>query len=183
MTTPCGACKVQRRRCGLECLMSAYFPAEHIQRFACVHHVFGAGNVANMLRTTKQELRGHVVNTLAYQAEARVRDPVYGCVGLIWELEESLRRVKEDLWKAQAELAQYIGPEFVRQMSPSYRCGPSLKRKAVALPPRTPPPRLELGGGVWFPIDVDDIENWDPFPPWDHNAIAHPSAIFFTREG
>ncbi|CAJ1942737.1 unnamed protein product [Sphenostylis stenocarpa] len=140
--TPCGACKYQRRRCGQYCLLAPYFPAENIQQFAYVHHVFGGGNVSNILKSTKLEMRMWVVRALAYQAEARVRDPVHGCVGVIREQEENLRILKEKLEKAQRELAQYLGPEVVRKLSPRYD-GPSVT------------------------VDDVDLSSPDPFPSWE----------------
>ncbi|TKY55743.1 LOB domain-containing protein 36 [Spatholobus suberectus] len=160
-TPPCGACKYQRRRCGPDCVFAPHFPTESIQKFACVHHVFGASNVGTILKSLQPEMRESAAKTLAYQAEARVRDPVHGCVGLIAELEERHRRVKEDLLKAQTELAQFVSPEAMREMCP--RFGPSLKRKK----PVPPPVLVELDAAS-FPVLCGDaeLEKWDPFPPW-----------------
>ncbi|KAG4930825.1 hypothetical protein JHK84_047806 [Glycine max] len=178
----CGACKYQRRRCYSDiCMFAPYFPAENIQRFACVHHVFGGGNVGSMLNITKPKLRGWVVKTLAYQAEARVRDPVHGCVGLIRELEENHRKVKEDLAKAQMELARYMGPEFVRKLSPNYGGESSLKGKFVA---HLQPTTMELDFAPSIAIDVDDLDKWDPFPPWETSfQNVGPSSSHAHGEG
>nr|CAD1825542.1 unnamed protein product [Ananas comosus var. bracteatus] len=46
----CAACKHQRRRCSRDCLLSPYFPASLPHKFACVHKIFGASNVARMLQ-------------------------------------------------------------------------------------------------------------------------------------
>jgi hypothetical protein len=56
----CAACKYLRRRCDPDCVLAPYFPASHPQRYACVHHVFGASNVARMLQVrTNPPLTNH----------------------------------------------------------------------------------------------------------------------------
>ncbi|KAG2408651.1 LOB domain-containing protein [Vigna angularis] len=154
--TPCGACKYQRRRCGSDCVMVSYFPAESIQRFAYVHHVFGGGNVSNILRSTSPDLRKWVARALAYQAEARVRDPVHGCVGLIWEQEETLGILKEKLEKAKRELAQYVGPDVMQKMIGQCSSDPHAKT-------------VDLKAPLSAPVDFD-LSSWDPFPAWESSS-------------
>ncbi|KAI3505174.1 hypothetical protein L1887_27117 [Cichorium endivia] len=50
------------------------------------------------------------VNSLAYESDPRLRDPVYGCVGLISILQHRLRQVQIDSENAKRELANYIRP-------------------------------------------------------------------------
>jgi hypothetical protein len=37
------------------------------------------------------------VKSLAYEAEARLRDPVYGCVGLITQLQNKVRNLQNGI--------------------------------------------------------------------------------------
>jgi hypothetical protein len=46
----CAACKYLRRRCHSDCIFSLYFPPNDPQRFASVHKIYGASNVAKILR-------------------------------------------------------------------------------------------------------------------------------------
>jgi len=46
----CAACKYLRRRCPKDCVFSPYFPPNDPQKFACVHRIYGAGNVSKMLQ-------------------------------------------------------------------------------------------------------------------------------------
>ncbi|THU55255.1 hypothetical protein C4D60_Mb11t04640 [Musa balbisiana] len=48
--TRCAACRYLRRRCCEDCALAPYFPSANPQRFACVHRIFGASNVARMLQ-------------------------------------------------------------------------------------------------------------------------------------
>ncbi|KAF2295166.1 hypothetical protein GH714_031809 [Hevea brasiliensis] len=109
--SPCAACKFLRRKCTQECVFAPYFPPDQPQKFANVHRVFGASNVAKLLNELNTVQREDAVNSLAYEAEARLRDPVYGCVGLISILQHRLKELQSDLYNAKKELAHYIGPQ------------------------------------------------------------------------
>ncbi|KAL8193398.1 hypothetical protein R6Q57_026533 [Mikania cordata] len=108
--SPCAACKFLRRKCTQECVFAPYFPPDQPQKFANVHKVYGASNVAKLLNDLPATKREDAVNSLAYEADARLRDPVYGCVGLISILQHRLKQVQLDLENAKRELANYIGP-------------------------------------------------------------------------
>ncbi|KAK9061850.1 hypothetical protein SSX86_019034 [Deinandra increscens subsp. villosa] len=108
--SPCAACKFLRRKCTQECVFAPYFPPDQPQKFANVHKVYGASNVAKLLNDLPATQREDAVNSLAYEADARLRDPVYGCVGLISILQHRLKQVQLDLENAKRELANYIGP-------------------------------------------------------------------------
>lgn len=111
--SPCAACKFLRRKCTQECVFAPYFPPDQPQKFANVHKVFGASNVAKLLNDLNSAHREDAVNSLAYEADARLRDPVYGCVGLISILQHRLKQIKDDLENAKKELATYIGPSVL----------------------------------------------------------------------
>ncbi|KAL6526179.1 hypothetical protein OROMI_029819 [Orobanche minor] len=108
--SPCAACKCLRRKCTLECVFAPYFPPDNPRKFTNVHKVFGASNVSKILNELSAVEREDAVNSLAYEAEYRLRDPVYGCVGLISYLQHKLKQVQHDLEDAKKELATYIGP-------------------------------------------------------------------------
>ncbi|GLT66209.1 hypothetical protein SLA2020_385890 [Shorea laevis] len=110
-SSPCAACKLRRQKCTQECVFAPYFPPDQPQKFSNVHNVFGASNVAKILNELDASQREDAVNSLAYEAEARLRDPVYGCVGLISILQHRLKQVQSDLEQAKKELAALIGPQ------------------------------------------------------------------------
>ncbi|KAL1812443.1 hypothetical protein ACET3Z_022508 [Daucus carota] len=105
--TPCAACKFLRRKCVPDCIFAPYFPPEEPHKFANVHKIFGASNVTKLLNDILPHQREDAVNSLAYEAEARVRDPVYGCVGAISFLQMQVERLQEELDAANADLIQY----------------------------------------------------------------------------
>lgn len=115
-SSPCAACKLQRRKCTQECIFAPYFPADQPQKFAFIHKVFGASNVAKLLNELDVSQREDAVNSLAYEAEMRLRDPVYGCVGCISVLQHKLKMLHTELHNAKRELATYIGPQALLPM-------------------------------------------------------------------
>ncbi|CAH8263253.1 unnamed protein product [Arabidopsis lyrata] len=112
-STPCAACKLLRRKCTQECVFAPYFPPTNPQKFIFVHRVFGASNVTKILNDLPPDQREDTVNSLFYEAEARIRDPIYGCVGLISFLQQYLKKIQQDLVTAKEELAGYMGPDAV----------------------------------------------------------------------
>lgn len=89
------------------CIFAPYFPPEEPQKFANVHKIFGASNVTKLLNDLLPHQREDAVNSLAYEAEARVRDPVYGCVGAISFLQRQVERLQKELDAANAELIRF----------------------------------------------------------------------------
>ncbi|KAF5752821.1 LOB domain-containing protein 4 [Tripterygium wilfordii] len=102
--SPCAACKLLRRRCAQDCVFAPYFPADEPHKFANVHKVFGASNVNKMLQELPIHQRGDAVSSMVYEANARVRDPVYGCVGAISSLQQQVDVLQTQLAQAQAEV-------------------------------------------------------------------------------
>ncbi|CAH2037343.1 unnamed protein product [Thlaspi arvense] len=102
--SPCAACKLLRRKCVKDCVFAPYFPAKEPYKFAIVHKIFGASNVNKMLQMLSENHRSDAVNSIVYEANARVQDPVYGCVGTISSLHRQLETLQTQLAFAQAEL-------------------------------------------------------------------------------
>lgn len=88
---PCGACKFLRRKCVRGCIFAPYFDSEQgTAHFAAVHKVFGASNASKLLMRIPPHKRLDAVVTLCYEALARARDPVYGCVPHIFALQQQV---------------------------------------------------------------------------------------------
>nr|XP_043631370.1 LOB domain-containing protein 12-like [Erigeron canadensis] len=102
--SPCASCKLLRRRCAKDCIFAPYFPSDEPHKFAIVHKVFGASNVSKMLQELPVHQRGDAVSSLVYEANARTKDPVYGCVGAISYLQKQVSQLQMQLAIAQAEM-------------------------------------------------------------------------------
>ncbi|KAK7316467.1 hypothetical protein VNO77_35523 [Canavalia gladiata] len=110
--SPCAACKFLRRKCMPDCIFASYFPPEEPQKFANVHKIFGASNVSKLLNEVLPHQREDAVNSLAYEAEARIKDPVYGCVGAISVLQRQVLRLQKELDATNADLIRYTCNEI-----------------------------------------------------------------------
>ncbi|OIW12383.1 hypothetical protein TanjilG_04132 [Lupinus angustifolius] len=109
---PCAACKFLRRKCMPDCVFAPYFPPEEPQKFTNVHKIFGASNVSKLLNEVLPHQREDAVNSLAYEAEARIKDPVYGCVGAISVLQRQVMKLQKELDATNADLIRYTCNEM-----------------------------------------------------------------------
>uniref|UniRef100_A0A452Y3K0 LOB domain-containing protein n=1 Tax=Aegilops tauschii subsp. strangulata TaxID=200361 RepID=A0A452Y3K0_AEGTS len=105
--TPCAACKLLRRRCAQECPFSPFFSPLEPHKFASVHKVFGASNVSKMLLEVHESQRGDAANSLVYEANLRLRDPVYGCMGAILTLQQQVHALEAELAAVRAEILKH----------------------------------------------------------------------------
>ncbi|KAF7062361.1 hypothetical protein CFC21_068970 [Triticum aestivum] len=133
----CAACKYLRRRCAHDCVLAPYFPASHPHRYASVHRVFGASNVARLLQSLPVDERAQAAETMEMEAQWRVEDPVYGCTGIISQLQEEIQATQCELARTRAQLA----------IVPAH--GAQLQGSTVALPP---PPQHQRDDGHRVPI-------------------------------
>ncbi|CDP04291.1 unnamed protein product [Coffea canephora] len=102
--SPCAACKILRRRCAEKCVLAPYFPPTEPLKFTIAHKVFGASNIIKMLQELPEDQRADAVNSMVYEANSRIRDPVYGCAGAICQLQKQISELQAELAKAQAEM-------------------------------------------------------------------------------
>ncbi|XP_019194859.1 PREDICTED: LOB domain-containing protein 1-like [Ipomoea nil] len=102
--SPCAACKILRRRCAEKCVLAPYFPPNDPIKFTTAHRVFGASNIIKFLQELPECQRADAVSSMVYEANARLRDPVYGCAGAIDQLQKQVNMLQAQLAKAQAEV-------------------------------------------------------------------------------
>ncbi|KAH7691664.1 Lateral organ boundaries LOB domain-containing protein [Dioscorea alata] len=106
-SSPCGACKFLRRKCTRDCIFAPYFNCEQgPARFAAIHKVFGASNVSKLLLHVPVPERCEAVVTISYEAQARIRDPVYGCVSHIFALQHQVALLQAQVMQMKVQLAQ-----------------------------------------------------------------------------
>jgi len=72
-------------------MFAPHFCAEDgASQFAAIHKVFGASNAAKLLQQVAPADRSEAAATVTYEAQARLRDPVYGCVAHIFALQQQV---------------------------------------------------------------------------------------------
>ncbi|XP_052189871.1 LOB domain-containing protein 16-like [Diospyros lotus] len=103
----CGACVVLNRGCNSQCIFAPYFHGEDgIARFVAICDIFTVKNVVNILAPLPVSDRFWASDTLLFEAQARLQDPVYGYVSHILALQQ------------QAALPPYPGEASSSQMPP-----------------------------------------------------------------
>ncbi|PNX81588.1 LOB domain-containing protein 36-like [Trifolium pratense] len=119
---PCAACKHLRRRCDSSCDLAPYFPPDNPQRFEVVHKMFGRCNVAKILREVDATQRENTVNSLVYQAQARLMDPVNGYLNYVHNTDNRLKEVQQEIHNVKNELIKYLSPEVIQSVIKNPNC-------------------------------------------------------------
>ncbi|KAK9057377.1 hypothetical protein SSX86_022212 [Deinandra increscens subsp. villosa] len=105
--SPCGACKFLRRKCMKGCVFAPYFCHEQgATHFAAIHRVFGASNVSKLLGNLPLCDRSEAAATIAFEAQARLQDPIYGCVSHIFALQQQVVSLQSQLVSLREQAAQ-----------------------------------------------------------------------------
>ncbi|CAH2063707.1 unnamed protein product [Thlaspi arvense] len=105
--SPCGACKFLRRKCAKGCVFAPYFCHEQgASHFAAIHKVFGASNASKLLSHLPTGDRCEAAITISYEAQARLQDPIYGCVSHIFALQQQVVNLQAQLEILKQQAAQ-----------------------------------------------------------------------------
>ncbi|RRT33094.1 hypothetical protein B296_00058519 [Ensete ventricosum] len=105
--SPCGACKFLRRKCVRGCVFAPHFCHEQgAARFAAIHKVFGASNASKLLMHLPVGDRSEAALTISFEAQARLQDPIYGCVAHIFALQRQVVNLQAQLFSLKAQSAQ-----------------------------------------------------------------------------
>ncbi|KAE8723319.1 LOB domain-containing protein 18 [Hibiscus syriacus] len=171
---PCGACKFLRRKCVKGCIFAPYFdPDQGTVHFAAVHKVFGASNASKLLQGVPAHKRVDAGFSLCYEALARVKDPVYGCAGQIFTLQQQVVNLQAEVAYTQARVSTLqrltqMPPPKVECQSPtnvhySSEIGPDMVRSSnmsiIFDPAQLHQPSIELASSLNpFEQGIDDEE-------------------------
>ncbi|CAB4301490.1 unnamed protein product [Prunus armeniaca] len=168
--TPCAACKLLRRRCAQECplfslLLSPRTPKVRLrpQGLWCQQRLQDAHESLVPIQTLQcryfaavQEVpesqRADAANSLVYEANVRLRDPVYGCMGAISALQQQVQSLQAELNAVRGEILKYKYREANLLPSNSHHMALFSTSGAVSIaslpqtpqqpPPPPPPPPL-----------------------------------------
>ncbi|CAA0828035.1 LOB domain-containing protein 16 [Striga hermonthica] len=124
--SPCGACRFLRRKCPPDCIFGPYFCSEQgPESFAAIHKVFGASNAAKLLAHVPAAARRDAVVTIAFEAQSRLKDPIYGCVSQVLALQHQVEYLEEQVMQMKAHLAQNLIDDPEINNGPGTGIGPS----------------------------------------------------------
>ncbi|KAI3744107.1 hypothetical protein L1987_57182 [Smallanthus sonchifolius] len=90
----CASCRHQRKKCTQKCVLAQFFPAEKSQDFQAVHRVFGVSNVTKLVKGLSREDGKKAVDSLIWEANCRLNDPVLGPLGEFQRVSEELKYYK-----------------------------------------------------------------------------------------
>ncbi|KAK3157380.1 hypothetical protein QOZ80_2AG0120840 [Eleusine coracana subsp. coracana] len=149
---PCGACKFLRRKCVSNCIFAPYFDQEQgAAHFAAVHRVFGASNVSKLLNHLPEEKRIDAVLTVCFEAQARLRDPVYGCVSHIFALQQQIVSLQSELNCIQNHLLAAM--EQSSQQVPFPAAQPQMPMAAFSVSDLPPSANIQPNVDLSFLLD------------------------------
>ncbi|KAL8261341.1 hypothetical protein R6Q59_025390 [Mikania micrantha] len=100
----CAACKYQRKRCTPECALAPHFRPEQTEIFKNAHKLFGVRNILRILEQVEPALKNEAMRSIIYQANMRDRSPVFGCLGVIYQLQYQIRHAEKELYAVVSEL-------------------------------------------------------------------------------
>ncbi|GFZ01728.1 LOB domain-containing protein 15 [Actinidia rufa] len=148
--TPCAACKLLRRRCAEECPFSPYFSPHEPHKFAagsqslrCQQRVKDAHVNVCTCQEVPESQRPDAANSLVYEANVRLGDPVYGCMGAISALQQQVQSLQAELHAVRAEILRFKYREATNNLIASAHAAlatPEAVSVAVLPPPSAPPP-------------------------------------------
>eukprot|EP00253_Pinus_taeda_P006218 PITA_06218 len=139
-TSACAACRVRRRKCSEKCMLAPYFPPDDIDKF---------------LLDLPPEKRNDGVRSMVYEANERARDPVFGCAGVINDLQNRVSELQSQLASEQAEGA-WISQQNANLLNIISGYHEAWERNYYI-------PSLEESGYCSLVLDdVDPLQLWEP---------------------
>ncbi|KAG6510808.1 LOB domain-containing protein 24-like [Zingiber officinale] len=147
----CAACNRMHRRCPPNCIFAPYFPVTS-RSFDYVYHVYGCSNVGKILQSLPVEQRKRAAESLVFEAEARIRHPVLGCVGYIYLLQQHLAQIDRDIQEAETQISA-AGPPAMSPPLEQHYWHPMPQLTAMAAPPyhEQPEDLLLVTGAATYP--------------------------------
>jgi len=95
-------CKMEQKECLANSTMLYRFLSNDLQKFAILHEVFGACNVIKLIQDLPPDQRIDAINSLVYEASARLQDPALGCTGIIQQLQRQISALESQICTTQA---------------------------------------------------------------------------------
>nr|GMD25103.1 LOB domain-containing protein 16-like [Ipomoea batatas] len=166
--SPCGACKFLRRRCVPGCVFVPYFCSDDGPAiFAAIHKVFGASNVSKLLLQLPVDQRFPAVFSIGIEAQARMEDPIYGCVSHIIALQQQVLNLRAQVMEAKYLLNSMNATTMVAWSKSTVSIAPFPAGDRNATNPST------VDGGFWAP-EMEVV----PFPAEESSMRrASPSDV------
>ncbi|WOL00008.1 LOB domain-containing protein 16-like [Canna indica] len=150
---PCAACKLTRRKCTPDCIFAPFFSSyDSPKQFDAIHKVFGVSNASKILAAVPLLRRAAAAATLVLEAQARVQDPVYGCAGHVFALQQQVENLEAELAQVRAQLAREVASRALQNLSRGLELDTSVESPCVD---------SRSSESVHMEILLDDFQEYD----------------------
>ncbi|TKY62374.1 LOB domain-containing protein 29 [Spatholobus suberectus] len=144
--------------------------------FAAIHKVFGASNVSKLLAHLPVSDRCEAAVTISYEAQARLQDPIYGCVAHIFALQQQVVNLQAQLAYLREQAGQiYLNASATENPNEKYFGKPTtfpqdlqswfqMENSNMAsqfLPNLSTNPSTQYYGNTSTPVDPNPIGNYE----------------------
>lgn len=96
--------------------------------------------VHSILQEVAEPQRADAANSLVYEANVRLRDPVYGCMGAISALQQQIQTLQAELNAVRAEILRYKYREAANSIIASTNAALAVSVAELPQAPPTPTP-------------------------------------------
>lgn len=174
--SPCGACKFLRRKCVRGCVFAPYFCHEQgATHFAAIHKVFGASNVSKLLANLPVSDRCEAAVTISYEAQARLQDPIYGCVSHIFALQQQVFNLQAQLASLKEQATQSLcAPSSTRgSLNEKYSGNKVISNQALDVQSWL---HMANQNNLPHQFSLDSMSNVNAMPYYDNGSMDSSSA-------
>ncbi|KAA8543350.1 hypothetical protein F0562_021155 [Nyssa sinensis] len=140
--------------------------------FAAIHKVFGASNVSKLLAHLPVSDRCEASVTISYEAQARLQDPIYGCVSHIFALQQQVVNLQAQLAYLK-EIAAQSFPNGPSSANPNDR----FNGKSTSYPQHHPQSWFQSENSNMMPQFNPNLNSNGETMPYYVNGMINPSSM------
>lgn len=158
------------------CVFAPYFCHEQgATHFAAIHKVFGASNVSKLLANLPVSDRCEAAVTISYEAQARLQDPIYGCVSHIFALQQQVFNLQAQLASLKEQATQSLcAPSSTRgSLNEKYSGNKVISNQALDVQSWL---HMANQNNLPHQFSLDSMSNVNAMPYYDNGSMDSSSA-------
>jgi ATP-dependent protease Clp ATPase subunit len=97
-------CKMEQKECKDNCTILYRIASHDLHKFAILQEVFGACNVIKLIQDLPSDQRVEAIDSMVYEASARLQEPALGCAGIIQQLQRQISDLESQITSTQARI-------------------------------------------------------------------------------
>nr|ABK26854.1 unknown [Picea sitchensis] len=102
---------MEGKQCLDNCTILYRLASNDLHKFSILQKVFGACNVIKLIQDLSPDQRVDAINSMVYEASARLQDPALGCVGIIQQLQLQISDLQSRITATQATIQKIRSQE------------------------------------------------------------------------